>query len=197
MRDFLLAFLPLFVAIDVVGVLPVFLALTERLTPAARRRLAGEATATAFAISVVFLLAGDFVFAFLGITASDFRVGGGILLLVFAVRDLLAESRAPADVDESLGVVPLGTPLVMGPAALTTIVILVDSVGYGWTLVSLCTNLVLAWTVLARADAITRVIGRAGARAVARLISVFLAGIAVMMIRSGVIAMLRSGPPAG
>jgi len=159
MSAFLFAFLPLFVAIDVIGVLPMFLALTERLDPVARRRLAGEAAATAFGISVVFLIAGDFVFTFLGITASDFRVGGGILLLVFAVRDLLAVERAPADVDESLGVVPLGTPLIMGPAALTTIVILVDAVGYAWTLVSLCANLLLAWAVLARADAITRVVG--------------------------------------
>ena len=89
METFLLAFIPLFVAIDVFGVLPLFVALTEGMDDQQRTKLTAQATFTAFVISVVFLVAGKILFSFLGITESDFRVGGGIVLLVLAVNDLL------------------------------------------------------------------------------------------------------------
>ena len=191
METFLLAFIPLFVAIDVFGVLPLFVALTDGMGPGDRRKLTREATLTAFAISIVFLVAGKMVFSLLGIRESDFRVGGGVVLLVLAVYDLLFSKESKRDLKDAVGVVPIGIPLIMGPAALTTIIILVDSYGYVWTIASLLANMLIVLLVFLEANAITRIMGNSGSRAIAKVAALFLAGIAVMMIRSGITAMVR------
>jgi multiple antibiotic resistance protein len=199
MDQFLLGFIPLFVAIDVFGVLPLFVGITEGMDERSRRRLTTQATVTAFLISLLFLFAGKLLFSFLGITEADFRVGGGVVLLVLAVSDLVSSidtERSPAvgagsTGHETIGVVPIGIPLIMGPAALTTILVLVDTYGYVVTVGSLLANLLLVWLVFRSAEAMSRTMGRAGSRAVSRVAALFLAGIAVMMIRSGIQSMLR------
>ena len=157
----------------------------------ARRTLAAEATLTAFGISLVFLIAGKLLFGFLGITEHDFRVGGGIVLLVLAVNDLLFSHELKRLPGARVGVVPIGIPLIMGPAGLTTILVLVNSYGYLWAVVSLLTNMVIVWLVFDRAGhdhagpARSRCQGhREGGSAVP-------GGIAVMMIRSGIQGMIR------
>jgi multiple antibiotic resistance protein len=191
METFFLAFIPLFVAIDVFGVLPLFVALTSGLEEHRRRVLTLEATATALAVSLVFLAAGKLLFSFLGITESDFRVGGGIVLLVLAVNDLLFSKERKREADATVGVVPIGIPLIMGPAALTTIIISVNAYGYGWTIASLVANMAIVFLVFAQAHRFVRVMGTAGSRAVAKVFALFLAGIAVMMIRSGITQMVQ------
>lgn len=191
METFLLAFIPLFVAIDVFGVLPLFVSLTGDLDEHRRKKLTAEAVLTAFTISLVFLVAGKVIFSFLGIVESDFRVGGGIVLLVLAVNDLLFSKDKKRDPEATVGVVPIGIPLIMGPAALTTIILLVDSYGYTWTVASLLINLLIVLVVFLQAKSIARIMGKAGSRAVAKVISLFLAGIAVSMIRSGIAQMVK------
>lgn len=191
MESFLLAFIPLFVAIDALGVLPLFVGLTEGMAAAERRRLIVQATVTAFIVSLAFLVAGKMLFAFLGITEDDFRVGGGVVLLVLAVHDLLFSSDVERRSDATVGVVPIGIPLIMGPAALTTIIVVVNAYGYALAVASLLTNLVIVWLVFSRAEVVSRVLGVAGARAVAKVVALFLTGIAVMMIRTGIQAMIH------
>ena len=194
MENFLLVFIPLFVAIDIFGVLPLFVGLTARMGDRERKRLTLQATATAFAVSAAFLVAGKLLFSFLGITENDFRVGGGVLLLVFAVYDVLfASEKEPHSQEATVGVVPIGIPLIMGPAALTTILFLVQTYGYWWTIASLLANMVIVWFVFSRALTLTRFMGKAGSRAVAKVAALFLAAIAVMMVRSGVTGMLKGG----
>jgi multiple antibiotic resistance protein len=191
-KTFLLAFIPLFVAIDVLGVLPFFVALTEDLDEARRRRLAFDATATAFAVSLIFLIAGKGLFTFLGITESDFRVGGGIILLVLAVSDLLFTKERQRVVDGTIGVVPIGIPLIMGPAALTTIILQVGSYGYPWTIAALLVNLLLVLVVFAESSRISHAIGKPASRAIGKVAALLLAGIGIMMIRSGVEQMISA-----
>jgi len=202
MESFFLAFIPLFVAIDVLGVMPLFMGLTESTGEAARRRLTLQATLTAFAVSLIFLVAGKLIFSFLGISEADFRVGGGIVLLALAVTDLLrppefTRMHAPADQgamprESTLGIVPIGIPLIMGPAALTTILVLVDAYGYIWTIISLVVNLAIVWVVFRWCALIARVVGKAASLGVAKVAALLLTGIAVMMIRSGIQMMLGS-----
>jgi multiple antibiotic resistance protein len=191
MELFFQAFIPLFVAIDVFGVLPLFAGLTEGMDEKHRRVLTAEATLTAFAISVLFLVAGRLLFAFLGITEDDFRVGGGVVLLVLSVYDLLFSDESERKPVEGLGVVPIGIPLIMGPAAMTTILVLVNSFGYVWAVVSLLTNMVIVWVVFSRAGIITRILRQSGSRAIGKVAALFLTGFAVMMIRSGIQGMMR------
>jgi multiple antibiotic resistance protein len=192
-KTFLLAFIPLFVAIDVLGVLPLFVALTEELDDARRRRLAFDATATAFAVSLLFLIAGKGIFTFLGITESDFRVGGGIILIVLAVSDLLfAKERQRGAVEGTVGVVPIGIPLIMGPAALTTIILQVGSYGYLWTIISLLVNLLIVLAIFTESSRISKALGKPASRAIGKVAALLLAGIGIMMIRSGVAEMIQS-----
>lgn len=189
-ENFLLAFIPLFIAIDVFGVLPLYVGLVEPVEESKRKLIPLEAVVAAFVVSLVFILFGKLIFSFLGITENDFRVGGGIILLVLAIQDLVftrQESRMP---ESSFGVVPLGIPLIMGPAGLTTIIILVDSYGYILTIISLVVNMLIVYLVFLQADRINRAMGKAGSKAAGKVAALFLAGIAVMMIRSGVQEMI-------
>ncbi len=160
----LLFFIPLFVAIDAPGVLPIFLSLTEGLDKKQKRKLITEATLTALAVSLVFLIGGQVIFSFLGITENDFRVGGGIVLLVLSVNDLLFSHKRQRDPESTVGVVPIGIPLIMGPAALTAILILVDLQGYLPTIISLAANPLIVWLVFRYADVVTKVVGQAGSK---------------------------------
>ncbi len=187
LHPFFLAFVPLFVALDSLGVAPIFLSMSEGMTDTSRKRLVTQATFTALIIAIVFLLAGQILFKFLGITSNDFRVGGGIVLLVLGIVDLLfSQSEERRKPDESLGVVPIGIPLIMGPAALTTIVILVHSYGYWMTLASLLVNLIFVWLVFRNVSLVIKVIGPGGAKAFGKVASLLLVAIAVMMIRVGI-----------
>lgn len=185
-NDFLTAFVPLFVAIDAVGMVGVYISLTHGFTDTVKKRLVTEASLTALGISVVFLFFGKMIFRLLGITADDFRVAGGIVLLILAISDLLFshyEKRRSGD--QEVGIVPIGIPLIMGPAALTSILISTEAVGFLVTLVALLLNLFIAWIVFRNASWLVKILGAAGSKAIAKVMALFLAAIAVMMIRVG------------
>jgi multiple antibiotic resistance protein len=197
---FLEAFLPLFVAINVIGTLPIFIGLTEGMSKGARRRLVLEAATTAFAVAVLILFAGQLIFRTLGITLNDLRVGGGLILLILSIVDLIFADfrrRNPAadDGDDAaeVGIVPLGIPLIIGPAAITTILIAQQSFGYVPTLISLVVNLALVVLVFSFGPALLARLGSATSKAIAKVASLFLAAIAVAMIRAGIFGMIAAG----
>jgi multiple antibiotic resistance protein len=191
-KVFFLSFIPLFVAIDVLGLIPLYLSLTQSMDKTARNKLTTDASATALIASIIFLFGGKMIFNYLGITENDFRVGGGIVLLVLAVFDLInpssEEHRAPT---QSVGVVPIGIPLIIGPAALTTILIVVDQYGYLAAILALLTNLIIVWLVFRYATRLIDLMGEAGSKAVAKVAALFMAAIAIMMIRGGLTAMIK------
>lgn len=194
MNAYLESFLPLFVAINLPGILPLFIGLTQDLTQGQRRRLVLQAVTTAFAIALLILFAGQLIFQTLGITLNDLRVGGGLILLILSITDLIFgdfKRRSPSpDVTSDVGIVPLGIPLVMGPAAITTILVSQQAYNYLPTLVSLVANLTLVWVVFYFGPALMEKLGAATSKAVAKVASLFLAAIAVAMIRSGVAGMI-------
>jgi multiple antibiotic resistance protein len=191
-KIFILSFIPLFVAIDVLGLVPIFLSLTGEMNPKEKKKLITDATLTALAVSLVFLFGGRMIFNFLGITENDFRVGGGIVLLVLAIVDLIfagEENRTP---QTSVGVVPIGIPLIIGPAVLTTLLIVVDAYGYLAAVIALLANLFLVWLIFRNSNLIIRVMGEAGSKAFAKVAALFMAAIAIMMIRVGLTAMISA-----
>ena len=191
-KIFILSFIPLFVAIDVLGLVPIFLSLTGEMNPKEKKKLITDATLTALAVSLVFLFGGRMIFNFLGITENDFRVGGGIVLLVLAIVDLIfagEENRTP---QTSVGVVPIGIPLIIGPAVLTTLLIVVDTYGYLAAVVGLLANLFLVWLIFRNSNLIIRIMGEAGSKAFAKVAALFMAAIAIMMIRVGLTAMISA-----
>ena len=200
MNAYIESFLPLFVAINVPGILPVYLAVTERMNAAERRRLTLQAVATASLLSVLILFAGQLIFTLLGITVNDLRVGGGLILLVLSISNLIfgdfrrrdpRQGEAEEDEDPaSIGVVPLGIPLIIGPAAITSILVSREAFGYLPTLTSLVVNMVLVFLTLVFAPYIGRFMGPAVSRAFGKVASLFLAAISVALIRAGIVGMI-------
>jgi multiple antibiotic resistance protein len=178
-------FIPLFVAIDIVAVLPIFLSLTQGYSVAEQRRAVGDSVITALLVGIVFIAMGEVIFSILGITNDDFKIAGGLVLLVFAILELIRREESPRKAARKLGIVPLGVPLIVGPAVLTTLIVLVDHYGVAVTVVSFLMNLLIVWLVLRKGAAVVAVLGEGGIIAVSKVMALLLASIAVMMIRIG------------
>ena len=191
-HPFLLSVIPILVAVDAPGALPLFVGMTEGLTASEKRRTIRQSILTAFLVTIGFVLLGQAVFTALGIRVEDFMIAGGILLLVIAITDILKAAEKQAPPGPTFGVVPLGTPLIAGPAALTTTLALVGQHGYLPVVFSLTVNILLAWLIFAQADRIIGLIGINGSRALAKVASLLLAAIAVKMIRSGIVVLAGS-----
>jgi multiple antibiotic resistance protein len=151
--------------------------------------------ATATIIALAFMGIGEVVLKVMGITIDDFKIAGGILLLVLSINFLLPGRSKGASFetskDRDVGIFPLGTPLVTGPAVLTTTLMMLQSYGGLVTLVSLMVNMAIVWLVFSYSDLLMRIIGQAGTRAFSKVVDIILASIAVMMIRQGVVAIWR------
>jgi multiple antibiotic resistance protein len=193
LQEFGLTFVPLFVAMDAIGVLPILLPLTQDMKAKERSRIVRLAVITALGLGLGFVAIGKGVFLFLGIEVSDFLVAGGLILFLLAAKDLITgkmmEAQASVGAD-MLGVVPIGTPLVVGPAVLTTLLILIDQYSIIIVLVSFILNLAIAWLLFAQANRVVAFLGQGGVRATSKIVSLFLAAIAIKMIRQGVLQVL-------
>lgn len=180
------AFIPLFIAIDPIGLSAIFLALGSGVPTETRRRIARQAAWTAGAVSLLFLFLGQSIFTALGITVSDFQIAGGLILFVLAARELLhSAAEEPRKLADDFGVVPLGMPLIAGPASITTLLLLAQSLGMMVTLAALAVNLLLVVLAFAYSARIGSLIGATGMRAVSKIVSLLLAAIAVNMVRRG------------
>lgn len=186
MQTFWLCFVPLFVAVDSLGVLPIFLGLTEEFDAPSRRRTIIQSLFTAFVVGLVFILVGPAVLRLVGVSVADFMVAGGLLLLVLSLADILTGEKRLRQVDPAtIGAVPLGVPMLVGPAVLTTSLLLSNEYGLPTTVLALLLNIVIAGLVFAAAGRIVGVIGYSGSKALSKVSSLFLAAIAVMLIRKG------------
>lgn len=185
-ETFLLAFIPMFVAFDALGIIPMFLGLTDTIDKEGKKKLTIQASFTALIICLAFLFIGNAIFNFLGITVNDFRIAGGLILLIISINDLLFYSSRVRDIKPSdVGIVPIGIPLIAGPGVLTTIMISDNAYGFNYTIVSLIINMLLSFLALYYAENLSKLLGNAGSKAFAKVASLFLAAIAIMMIRVG------------
>jgi multiple antibiotic resistance protein len=182
---FLLAFIPLFVAIDPIGLVAIFTGLGTHASSAHRKRQAFLGVLTGLCVSVGFIFLGRAIFAALAITVADFQVAGGLILLVLAVRELVGIGPHDRGGGDDFGVVPLGMPLIAGPALLTALLLLMDTVGVVYTLIALLVNLALVAVALCNADRLMRLLGKQGMRGASKIIALLLAAIAISLIRRG------------
>jgi len=191
MLEFWLCFVPLFVAVDALGTLPIFVSLTAGLERAVVRKVLVQSLLTATAVALVFLGVGKGIFALLGITVADFMIAGGSLLFLLSLRGLLTGEREHlSENPESLGAVPLGVPLIAGPAVFTTSLLLVDEYGLTPTVLATVANILIAGLVFWASDSVNRVLGEAGMRTLSKIASLILAAIAVMIVRKGIMSYL-------
>ncbi|HPU06724.1 MAG TPA: MarC family protein [Thermogutta sp.] len=189
----MLCFVPLFAAVDAAGLLPLYLALTDGLSPTVKFRVLRQMLLTAILVVVAFVFIGRMILDFLGVTISDFMVAGGTMLFIVAMGDLFVVDKGRPHVDtESLGAVPLGVPLTVGPAVLTTVLLLANAYGRLPALTAAVVNVVLAAIAFSWAANIEKLLGRNGVRALSKIASLFIGAIAVMMVRKGVFEMIAS-----
>lgn len=193
MNTFWLCFVPLFVAVDAFGILPMFLSLTEDLDSKRRHTVIIQSVLTASTIAVLFILGGPVLLRFLGITVPDFMLAGGFLLLAISLSDLLTGGKKQRETDaSSLGAVPIGIPLITGPAVLTTCILLANTHGKTVTAAAVMINIALAGLLFRFAEPITKRLGRTGSKAISKVASMLLAAIAVMLMRRGVFEMIAT-----
>ena len=193
LQEFGLTFVPLFVAMDAIGVLPILVPLTGDMKAKVRSRTVRLAVITALGLGLGFVAIGKGIFLFLGIEVSDFLVAGGLILFLLAAKDLITGKMVEAQASigaDMLGVVPIGTPLVVGPAVLTTLLILTDQYSIVMVIISFIVNLAIAWLLFAQANRVVAFLGQGGVRATSKIVSLFLAAIAIKMIRQGILAVL-------
>jgi multiple antibiotic resistance protein len=129
----------------------------------------------------------------LGITVGDFMVAGGAILFSLAISDIVHPVKQRRIPEQDLGVVPLGTPLIVGPAVLTTSLVIISHFGLFATLVSILVNILLAGAIFYLSGVLIKVLGEAGSKALSKITSLLLAAIAVMMIRKGILVFLGKG----
>lgn len=186
---YILSFIPIFVAVDIIGTVPLYLSLLEPVSKKEKRRVLFDAVATATSVAILFMLGGKLILRLLGITIPDFQIAGGMLLFIISARLILPGTHKGTfseGKDKDVGVFPLGTPLITGPAVLTTTLIMLDSFGLIPTFIALTANMLIVWLVLENADYIMIVIGPSGTRALSKIMYILLAAIGVMMIRHGI-----------
>jgi len=185
LQAFILTFIPLFIVIDPIGNLPFVISVSERMSQPARRRMVLLAIITATLVGLVFLFFGRFILWVLDIDVGSFAIAGGIILLVLSVTYIITGRFAEVIREEMVAVVPIGTPLTVGPATITTLLLLAGQFSLAIVLISFMLNMLVTWGIFLAGDSIARFMGEGGIKAVSRIFSLLLAAIAVSMILHG------------
>lgn len=187
--SFALTFVPLFIVIDALGNLPFVISLSEGMPPHERRNMIHIAMVTATVVGLAFLFFGQFILNVMQISVGSFTVAGGLILLVLSIKYILTGRLVEAVREEMIAIVPIGTPLLSGPATITTLLLLTGQFPLYVVLISFMVNLLIAWALLLLGNRIVRFMGQGGLRAVSNVFNLLLAAIAITMIFRG-LAML-------
>jgi multiple antibiotic resistance protein len=187
------AVIALFIIVDPFGNVPIFIGLTEKIPEAERKKIFNTATLVAIVLLLVFAFTGQEIFLIFGISINSFQVAGGLLLLIMSIRILITGSlHEITESPESLGAVPIAMPLLVGPGAITTTILNLQTFGTIVTFISVLVVLLLTWIILRNVGSIYRFLGKTGSMVIARVMSLLLAAIAVQYILSGISHFLAS-----
>jgi multiple antibiotic resistance protein len=185
--------------VDPIGLVPMFLALTGQSPPEKSRAMAARAVVTAGLVLISFALFGSFIFKFFGVTLAAFRVAGGLLLMLTALDMLRAQSpttkTSPAEAREGetledIAIVPLAIPLIAGPGAIATVMVLMARYGAGFdaavpVIGSIVITMLVTYLCLRSAKTVRRVLKQTGIAILERIFGLILAAIAVQFVFDG------------
>lgn len=195
-NPFIKAFLALFIITDSLGNLPVFLALTEKQSEVKRRNTLRVAVLTGFVLLLVVSLVGTGVLAIFNISLSDFKLAGGVLLFVIAIMILIGNKWAE-EAEEDVGAVPLGCPLLVGPGAITTAIVLIGEYGLYVTLYAIMANFIVAWVIFLFAERIHKILGETGSKIITKIMAILIAAIAVKFMHQAAFDIIARYMKAG
>ncbi len=197
-RFSLLALSSILFLVDPFAALPTFLAVTEGADAAKRRRIAAKASLTAMVFLSAFAVAGQYIFRLFGITLPAFEIAGGIILLLIGL-DMLEAKRSPTqevsgDADEAagkddVGIVPMGIPMLAGPGAITSVMVLVGQAQTRWQMAAILGAIVvtaaICYLVLGNSYRVARALGDTGIRILVRIMGLLLVALAVQYFVNG------------
>ena len=186
--SFIFTFVPLFIVIDAIGNLPFVITASEGMLKPERRKMINIIVLTAAIVGLIFLFLGQFILNVMDISFGSFAIAGGLILLALSIRYMITGHMVESENEvkhEMVGVVPIGTPLTVGPATITTLLLLVKEYPLYWVLISFALNLFIVWIVCMLGNWIAGFLGQGGIKAVSRVFSLLLAAIAVSMVIKG------------
>jgi multiple antibiotic resistance protein len=199
-RFSLLALSSIFFLVDPFAALPTFLAVTEGSDKARRRRMAWKASLTACVFLSAFAIGGQYIFRMFGITLPAFEIAGGVILLLIGLDMLEAKRSATqestgdtvaAAVKEDAGIVPLGIPMLAGPGAITSVMVLVGQAQTRWQMVAIMASIFITagicYLVLGNSDKVARALGDTGIRILVRIMGLLLVALAVQYFVNGMV----------
>ena len=185
LQNFILTFVPLFIVIDALGNLPFVISLSEGMSREERRKIIHIATVTATIVGLVFLFLGQLILQVLDISVGSFAIAGGLILLILSIKYMTTGRMMEVIKEEMMAVVPIGTPLTVGPATITTLLLLATQFPLYMVLISFILNMLISWAILLSSNQIVRFMGKGGLKAASRVFSLLLAAIGVNMIIHG------------
>lgn len=192
----IMAFVTMFVVIDPIGLAPLFVALTQGMSASAKRKIAFRSCAIAIVLLVVFALLGEAVLEFIGISMAAFRIAGGILLFITAL-DMLFERRTKRredtaddeDHSDDPSVFPLAIPLIAGPGAIASVILLTGqrpgAEGLAMVLSVTAAVVILVMVLFLASGLIEKALGKTGITVVTRLLGMLLAALSVQFVLDG------------
>ncbi len=184
-QNFVMTFVPLFIVVDAIGNLPFVITMGEGKQKREQRRMVHLAIVTATAVGLVFLFFGQFILKVLDIDVGSFAIAGGIILLVLSIKYMTTGHMVAVAQEEMMAVVPIGTPLTVGPATITTLILLALQYPLYMVLISFALNMLVTWVIFLLSQRIAAFMGEGGIRATSRVFSLLLAAIAVSMVIRG------------
>jgi multiple antibiotic resistance protein len=185
--DLAKAVITLFIIVDPLGNIPIFISLTKAMAKEDRQKAFRTAIFTGFVLLISFALVGQQIFMLFGISLYSFMIAGGILLLIISIRILVrGEWKEESTQPESIGVVPIGFPLLVGPGAITTTILNLQASGVIITTIAVLMVFAIVQTILRLIDPIYRFLGSTGSLVISRLMALLIAAIAIQYILDGV-----------
>ena len=197
---FIQTFFLYFIVIDPLGNTPIFLSITQSMEPKQKIKIALSATIIATIILMFFALLGSSLLSYLNISYPAFTIGGGIVLLIIAIEMLFdkRQQRKEVDIDlnsDNVSVFPLATPIIAGPAAITSVIVSVSDIGVNFTnqtsgMLALASVLFLTFIIFFIASKFSRIINKKIISVISRVVAIILVGLSVQYILDGLKAFL-------
>ncbi len=200
----------IFFIVDPLATIPAFLVMTSDDSEVKRRRMARQAAWTVVLVLSSFSLAGTLIFKLFGITLPAFKIAGGLILFLIAVDMLQArrsgtqevsEERLEGTTKEEVGVTPLGIPMLAGPGAMSTVMVLMGQSRHWWQAIpvfaAIAITAIASYYILAGANRVRGVLGETGIRILMRLMGLVLTAIAVQFVLNGFTDLRLLPPRAG
>jgi multiple antibiotic resistance protein len=189
-KDLVKVTIALLIIVDPWGNIPISISLTRNMSGLERKNTFNNATIVGFILLICFAIAGQQILSFFGISVYSFMVAGGLLLFIIAVRLLITGGWDENSSSDTIGAVPIGIPLLVGPGAITATILNLHTYGAILTILAVVITFAIVWIILRCSNPIYRILGKNGTLVISKLMALFIAAIAVQYIQEGIFGLL-------